>query len=149
MTTRRDFLKKSAVLAAGALILPDAFNINLNNKPKIVVIGAGFSGLSAAYKLTQKGFEVTVLEVRNRIGGRVFSHVIDKDDNLVVELGGEWVGNSHTRIQELCNEFHLELMNNQFDTHLLFAGQYSPKGDWSYSTEWKNKFKDHIKRFEY
>src|SRR5437870_3281275 len=109
MTTRRDFLKQSAILAAGALILPDAFNINLNNKPKIVVIGAGFSGLSAAYKLTQRGFEVTVLEARNRIGGRVFSHVIDKDDNLVVELGGEWVGNSHTRIQELCNEFHLEL----------------------------------------
>ena len=139
MSTRREFIKQSAVLAAGTLILPDAFNINLKVKPKIVVLGAGLAGLSAAYKLSQHSFDVTVLEARKRIGGRVFSHVIDKEDNLVVELGGEWIGASHKRIIEMCREFNLELQNNQLDTHLIYKNEYSPKNKWSYSEEWKAK----------
>ncbi len=147
MTTRRDFLKQSAIIAAGSVLLPNAFNINVGAKAKVVVIGAGFAGLSAAYKLIQKGFEVTILEARNRIGGRVFSHPINKSENLVIELGAEWVGASHTRIKEFCDEFGLELFNNQFDTHLIYAGKYSPKGDWSYSREWTKKFEQIIKDY--
>jgi monoamine oxidase len=140
MTTRRDFLKQSALIAAGAAILPNAFALNLGAKPKVIIIGAGFSGLAAAYRLKQKGCEVTLLETRSRIGGRVFSHVIDKDENLVIELGAEWVGASHERLIAMCNEFGLKLENNQFESHLTFAGQYSPKGKWDYSNEWKTKF---------
>lgn len=140
MTTRRDFLKQSAIVAAGTLIMPGAFNINAGVKPKVVIIGAGFAGLAAAYRLKQKGCEVTILEARSRIGGRVFSHVMDKDEDLVIELGAEWVGASHERMIELCGEFKLELLNNQFDSHLTYGGEYSPKGKWDYSNEWKNKF---------
>ena len=140
MTSRRVFLKQSAIIAAGTMVLPDSFNIITGSKPKVVIIGAGFSGLAAAYRLKQKGCEVTLLESRGRTGGRVFSHIIDKDENLVVELGAEWVGNSHERLIALCSEFGLELQNNQFDTHLTFAGQYSSKGQWDYSSEWKAKF---------
>ncbi len=147
MTTRRDFLKQTAVVAAGAVLLPNAFNINLNSKPRVVVIGAGFAGLSAAYRLAAKGFDVTVLEARNRIGGRVFSFEMDKDEKLVIELGAEWVGASHTRIQELCKDFGLTLENNQFDTHLIYAGQYFPKGKWSYSAEWNKKFEQIMKDY--
>src|SRR5260221_9185323 len=139
MTTRRDFLKASALLAAGA-VLPKTFNINSITNPKVLIMGAGFSGIAAAYKLVQKGFDVTVLEARNRISGRVFSFEIDKAEKLVIELGGEWVGASHTRIQELCKEFGLILENNQMDTHLIYGGQYSPKGKWSYSSEWKDAY---------
>ena len=38
--------------------------------PRVVVIGAGFAGLSAARRLTDHGVEVIVVEARNRIGGR-------------------------------------------------------------------------------
>lgn len=148
MTTRRDFLKQSAVLAAGTVLLPNAFNINLNKSTRVVVIGAGFAGLAAAYRLKNKGFDVTVLEARNRIGGRVFSFEMDKKEKLVIELGGEWVGASHTRIQEMCKEFGLVLENNQFDTHLIYAGKYSPKGKWSYSAEWTKKFDSIMKDYE-
>jgi monoamine oxidase len=140
MTTRRDFLKQSAIVAAGTLIMPSAFNVNAGVKPKVIVIGAGFAGLAAAYRLKQKGCEVTILEARSRIGGRVFSHVMDKGEDLVIELGAEWVGASHERMIELCSEFKLELMNNQFDSHLTYGGEYSPKGMWDYSNEWKAKF---------
>lgn len=147
MTTRREFLKQTAVVAAGAFLLPNSFNINILSKPKVVILGAGFAGLSAGYKLKQKGFDVTILEARNRIGGRVFSHVIDKEDNLVIELGGEWVGASHTRIAELCSELGLELQDNTFNSHLIYSNHYSPYGSWSYSDEWNKKYKNLIEEY--
>ena len=140
MTTRRDFIKQSAVLAAGTIVLPSTVNLNFGAKPKVIVVGAGFAGLAAAYRLIQNGAEVTILESRNRYGGRVFSHEIDKDENLVIELGAEWVGASHERLIKMCGEFGLELMNNQFDSHMIFAGQYYPKGKWDYEESWKVKF---------
>lgn len=142
MSTRREFIKQSAVLAAAAVILPETFNINIKPKPKIIVLGAGLAGLSAAYKLSRHGFPVTVLEARKRIGGRVFSHLIDKEDNLIVELGGEWIGASHKRIIEMCGEFNLELQNNHVDTHLIYANEYFPKGQWSLSEEGKAKISE-------
>lgn len=147
MTTRRDFLKTSAMVAAGSMILPGSFNIIAGVKPKVIIIGAGFSGLAAAYRLRQKGCQVTVLESRNRVGGRVFSHQIDKDEDLVIELGAEWVGASHERLISMCNDFGLTLENNQFESHLTFAGEYFPKGKWDYSAEWKTKFEKLIKDY--
>jgi monoamine oxidase len=140
MTTRRDFLKQSAIIAAGSVLLPNSFNIIAGSKPRVVILGAGFAGLAAGYRLGQRNFDVTVLEARNRIGGRVFSYEIDKNEKLVIELGAEWVGASHTRIHEMCREFGLELENNQFDTHLIYSGHYYPKGNWDYSAEWRKTF---------
>ena len=45
--------------------------------PHICVVGAGFAGLRCADVLSQKGFKVTILEGRNRIGGRVSSSEMD------------------------------------------------------------------------
>lgn len=140
MTTRRDFIKQTAVLAAGTMVLPSAMNFNFGAKPKVIVIGAGFAGLAAAYRLIQNGAEVTVLESRNYCGGRVISHKIDNDEELVIELGAEWVGASHERLIKMCGEFGLELMDNRFDSHMIFAGQYYPKGKWDYDESWKAKF---------
>lgn len=147
MTTRRDFLKTSAMVAAGSMILPGSFNIIAGVKPKVIVIGAGFAGLAAAYRLKQNGCQVVVVESRNRVGGRVFSHQIDKEEDLVIELGAEWVGASHERMISMCNEFGLILENNQFESHLTFAGEYFPKGKWDYSAEWKAKFEKLIKDY--
>jgi monoamine oxidase len=110
----------------------------LPRKPRVIIIGAGLAGLSAALELRRQKIDVIVLESRSRIGGRVFSHNIDK--NLVIELGGEWVGNSHERIHHHCHTLGLELFNNQMDTHLVYKGQYSPAGEWDYSERWKMAF---------
>ena len=110
--------------------------------------GAGFAGLSAAYYLHKKKINFIVLEARERVGGRVFSHVMDAQENLVVELGAEWVGNSHERVQALCGEFGLELFNNQFDTHLIYKDRYYRPGDWSYSDAWTEKFKSILSGYE-
>jgi monoamine oxidase len=142
MTTRRTFLRQGALTAGGLLLFPSLFARQpAGKKNKVIIIGAGLAGLAAACKLRQKNrdIELTVLESRNRIGGRVFSHQLDKD--LVIELGAEWVGNSHTRIRELCEELKLELQNNQMDTHLVYKGNYFPNGKWDYSDRWKQQFK--------
>jgi polyamine oxidase len=55
---------------------------------RIVVIGAGVSGLTAARDLARSGADVTVLEARDRIGGRTWTHDLA---GAPVDLGGSWI----------------------------------------------------------
>ncbi|MEP7146435.1 MAG: NAD(P)/FAD-dependent oxidoreductase, partial [bacterium] len=140
MPTRRQFLKQTSVLAAGAMLYQNSFAVNFNSRPKIIILGAGLSGLAAGKMLSENGADVTILEARNRVGGRVFSHTIDANDKLVIELGGEWIGRSHERILALCKEMDLELINNEFDDRLIYDNKFYQPGEWDYSPEWKEKF---------
>lgn len=146
MTTRRSFLRQS-LLATGGLMVPGSTlaNFILSGNKKVIVIGAGFSGLAAACKLDPRKFDVTVLESKNSVGGRVFSHTMK--NNLVIELGAEWIGNSHERILTLCDEMKLKLDNNQMETHLLYKGVYSPPQQSHYTKEWDEKFDQLLRNY--
>ena len=93
--TRREMIQRS-LAAAGALLISDqiAFALPQGKAGRVVVVGAGFSGLAAAYELTRAGYEVTVVEARNRVGGRVisFSDIVPGKN---VEGGGELIGSNH------------------------------------------------------
>lgn len=148
MSSRRSFIKESSFATGGMLLASSSFGgFFIPRQPKVIIIGAGFAGLSAACYLHKKKIDFVVLEARNRIGGRVFSHVMDEKENLVIELGAEWVGNSHERLQNLCNEFGLELQNNQFESHLIYQGRHYKSGEWDYSDEWKKKFRTIIDNY--
>ncbi len=145
MSSRRQFIKESSLATAGIIVASSSWGkFFIGKRPKVIIIGAGFAGLSAAYYLHKKKIDFVILEARNRISGRVFSHTIDESEKLVVELGAEWVGASHTRLQNLCNEFGLTLDNNQFNSHLIYRGKYHKNGEWDYSPEWKSKFQQLI-----
>lgn len=58
-----------------------------------LVLGAGLAGLAAAERLVQAGREVTILEARDRIGGRVWTRW-DGDARTPIELGAEWISGS-------------------------------------------------------
>lgn len=148
MSTRREFLKQSAVITAGTLIAANTPGINLLETKKVIIIGAGFAGLSAGHMLKQNGFDVTILEARNRIGGRVFSFKINDNPEQVIELGAEWVGASHERLIAMCNEFGLELKDNRFESRMIYDNTYYPRGGWDYSAEWNAKFDQIIKDYE-
>jgi monoamine oxidase len=61
-------------------------NLSGGGGKKIVVLGSGVAGLTSAYELSKAGYEVTLLEARDRIGGR--SYTARKGTKLT-ELGGE------------------------------------------------------------
>lgn len=112
-----------------------------------MVIGAGFAGLAAAFKLKNAGWHVTVLEARDRIGGRVFSHKF-KGTDLMCELGAEWVGESHERIKALCRDFNIPLQRHQFDDYLLRDGRVSRPDEWGFSPQAKAAFERIIAGYE-
>jgi squalene-associated FAD-dependent desaturase len=56
------------------------------NRPDVIVIGAGFAGLSAAVRLTRRGARVLVLEARSRLGGRATAF-LDRDTGELVDNG--------------------------------------------------------------
>jgi len=145
MTTRRDFLRTFGIASAGAVLAPNV--ISQRRQKSCVVIGAGLAGLSAAYKLKNAGWKVTVLESRDRIGGRVFSHKF-KDTDLICELGAEWVGESHERIKALCHDFKIPLQKHQFEDHLLRDGRVYRPGQWGFSPQAKSAFEKLIAGYE-
>lgn len=56
-----------------------------------IIVGAGYAGIAAASKLHDAGKNIIVLEARDRVGGRVNSHVL-AESGVTVDLGAQWIG---------------------------------------------------------
>src|SRR6185437_5228361 len=72
---------------------------NSPNNPDYIIIGAGLAGLSVANELTKLGFNVTIIEARNYIGGRIATDTIA---GAIYEKGAAW---RHKRNGNLLNEY--------------------------------------------
>lgn len=84
-----------------------------NGHRRVVVIGAGFAGLGAARALTDAGHDVTVLEARDRIGGRV--RTVAMADGLTAELGANWLQQGERNsLLPLARSLGLGLVNTDF-----------------------------------
>jgi monoamine oxidase len=68
---------------------------------QVIVVGAGISGLTAARALRRAGVAVTVLEARDRVGGKMYTVEVGRDP---VDLGAHWIGPGQRRIAELARE---------------------------------------------
>ena len=121
--SRRDFIKKSILLSLGASYIiscedndmldsdteSDSSDESDNNSKKVIIIGAGISGLVAGYELTIAGHDVTILESRNRIGGRVLTIRSPFSNNHYVEGGAARIKPSHNLTIAYANHFNLPL----------------------------------------
>lgn len=136
---RRQFLKLIGAASTG-IVLDSRTTFAQRPRKSCVIIGSGFAGLAAGFKLKTAGWVVTILEARNRVGGRVFSHSLPQNPKLICELGAEWVGESHERLKALCHDFKIGLQKHQFDDFLMQNGTVSRPNEWSFSPQAKAAF---------
>jgi len=92
----------------------------------IIIIGAGMSGLAAAQGLRTRGFEVTILEGRDRIGGRIRT---ERVGGRVVELGAQWIeGIRNNPIYEICRAENLRMVKDKWNFQ-AYGPDGKPVGD--------------------
>ena len=81
-------------------------------KQNIIIIGAGLSGLYLAYRL-QERYNITILEARSRLGGRIDS--IDGHD-----MGPSWVWQHQKHILSLLQELDLKIFSQYTQGNALY-----------------------------
>ena len=112
LESRRRFLKQSLAASAGLMLSSCAGGRSGGSSGgrRVVVIGAGFAGLAAAYELKTAGYDVLLLEARNRVGGRVLSFP-DFAAGRNVEGGAELIGSNHPTWVAYAERFGLTFLD--------------------------------------
>src|SRR5258707_1300823 len=115
--TRRQFIKQCSLVTAFLYSSPSQFlslrrtHVRRTGSPKtIVIIGAGLAGLSAGYELKAAGHDVTILEARNRPGGRVHTLREPFTDGLYAEAGATRIPDNHELPLSYIKDFDLTLI---------------------------------------
>jgi monoamine oxidase len=120
--TRRRFVAGTLASGAAAAIpaAAEAAKRGPNPKPKhpapgsvrtadVVIVGAGFAGLTAARNIRAAGKSVIVLEARDRVGGRVWNH--DLGGGVISERGGTFIGPTQDRLAALASALGVQTFN--------------------------------------
>ncbi|WP_141578708.1 NAD(P)/FAD-dependent oxidoreductase [Actinomadura sp. WMMA1423] len=108
---RRRFLRSAGLGLPGLAVLSSSCDeqssgkaVHQPRRTEVVVVGAGVSGLSAARHLADRGRRVTVLEARDRIGGRVWTS--RQWPGMPLDMGASWIhgvdGNPITDLAEMA-----------------------------------------------
>jgi monoamine oxidase len=137
--TRRDFLRRVAqaggyratyltmqamgLLGTAAVAEPLALEPGTRHGTKVIILGAGMAGLSAAYELCKAGYDCVVLEARDRVGGRNLTlrpgtrldmtdgsrQICDFDEGLYWNAGPARLPSHHQAIIGYCRELGIAL----------------------------------------
>jgi len=121
---RRRFLDKmiklSAIASVGGVLSVPSFASSFTDKTGIhvLIVGAGIAGLTAARELNDAGVRVTVIEGRNRIGGRL--HTSHAWSDLPMDLGASWIhGTRNNPITELAKRYRAAHVATSYDSAKL------------------------------
>ncbi len=152
MSRRAALLASSGLVAAGMTRLAAGASSKAatsNSSPDVIVIGGGFAGVTAARDLAQRGLHVTLLEARNRLGGRTFTTKFGQDE---IELGGTWIHWTQPYIWIEMMRYGLGISDTwttPTDRTLWFAdGKVNEKSAEDYGVELAANFKRYFKDCE-
>jgi monoamine oxidase len=113
---RREFLKLGLLAASAQLAPQQAWSFAPKplqpaaSSKRILIIGAGLSGLVAAYELSQAGHDATILEAQMRPGGRVLTLREPFSDGLYAEAGAARIPDNHDLTIHYAKHFGLNLV---------------------------------------
>jgi len=148
--SRREFLVRSGLSYSGLMslgLLPSApaqaFNLPSTVKGKnVIILGAGLAGLTSAYELGKLGYECTILEARDRVGGRCWSvrngnrhseinqpdQVAQFDQGLYFNAGPSRIPHHHQLSLHYCRELSvpIEVYNNINENTYFFSEGKGP-----------------------
>ncbi|MFZ4815987.1 MAG: FAD-dependent oxidoreductase [Phototrophicaceae bacterium] len=110
MMSRRAFLQRVVALVAAAKVAQPT----QAQAQHLIVVGAGVAGLAAAQAAQQAGWRVTVLEARDRIGGRVWTNRDIPD--LALDMGASWIhGIRGNPVAELAESNNIETVLTDYE----------------------------------
>src|SRR5688572_24497486 len=88
---------------------------------KIYIIGAGIAGIAAAKELKKRGISATILEARDRIGGRIWT---DYSWGLPISLGAQWMhGTEGNPVTALADKLKVKYTRSSIQ-YLLCLDRY-------------------------
>jgi len=108
----------------------------------VLVIGAGAAGLAAAKELSDAGFKATVLDARDRIGGRIYTYR-DENNEVPIELGAEFIHGRAPEIFDILRKTGL-LYNDVIERHWYLHDRILKKSEefWPPLNKIMEKLKD-------
>jgi monoamine oxidase len=149
--TRRRFLEQMGLIGGSSLVMTAMSSLDLMagqagvrpqlsgrpNRSKVVVLGAGVSGLTVGYELGKLGYDYRILEARDRVGGLVWTarkgtelteigstekQVCGFDEGLYVNVGPWRIPYTHTGVLNYCKELdvRVELFVNEADANYFY-----------------------------
>ncbi|RQW28502.1 NAD(P)/FAD-dependent oxidoreductase [Rhodobacteraceae bacterium CH30] len=117
---RRQLLSYASALFASGIA--PSFAAPRQSPGRVIVVGAGMAGLSAARYLKDRGWQVTVLEARERIGGRLWTSRRWAD--LPVDLGASWIhGHQGNPLTSLAKAAGAKTVPTFYDRNQVFDSQ--------------------------
>lgn len=118
----------------------------VDRKFSVFILGADLSGLSAAYELKRRNINFKILESTNRIGGRIKTFRLP--NGLSSELGAEWIGHTHTNIQNLAKGLGCKLIDHSLKYVFLFDDRMYKEGKWTLSLGKNIKIKAFLRKID-
>ncbi len=150
MVTRRIFLERLGLVGGSSLVMTAMTSLDLmagqagprpalSGRPernKVLILGAGMSGLVLGYELGKLGYDYRILEARDRVGGLAWTvrrgtehteiggerQLCTFDDGLYVNVGAWRIPFSHTGVLDYCRELNVpvELFVNEAEGAYFF-----------------------------